>query len=50
MLLDFSYLCFRGLNFSWEMLEGLVKYNGFVIKFGWVMCELDVMFLLDFIS
>ncbi|MEK7343290.1 MAG: deoxyguanosinetriphosphate triphosphohydrolase [Pseudomonadota bacterium] len=47
MLLDSPYPRFRGLNLSWEMLEGLAKHNGPVIHPGWAMRELDAMFPLD---
>ncbi|MFD1107219.1 deoxyguanosinetriphosphate triphosphohydrolase [Sphingobium olei] len=47
MLLESPYPRFRGLNLSWEMLEGLAKHNGPVLKPGWAMRELDAMFPLD---
>ncbi len=47
MLLESPYPRFRGLNLSWEMLEGLAKHNGPVTRPGWAMRELDALFLLD---
>lgn len=50
MLLESPYPRFRGLNLSWEMLEGLAKHNGPVIHPGWAMRELDAMRSLDLAS
>jgi dGTPase len=50
MLLDSPYPRFRGLNLSWEMLEGLAKHNGPVTHPGWAMRELDALFPLDLSS
>ncbi len=50
MLLESPYPRFRGLNLSWEMLEGLAKHNGPVMKPGWAMRELDALFPLDLAS
>jgi dGTPase len=50
MLLESPYPRFRGLNLSWEMLEGLAKHNGPIAKPGWAMRELDAMFPLDLAS
>lgn len=50
MLLESPYPRFRGLNLSWEMLEGLAKHNGPVINPGWAMRELDAMRPLDLAS
>lgn len=50
MLLESPYPRFRGLNLSWEMLEGLAKHNGPVTKPGWAMGELDALFPLDLTS
>jgi dGTPase len=47
MLLESPYPRFRGLNLSWEMLEGLAKHNGPIERPGWAMRELDAMFPLD---
>ena len=47
MLLESPYPRFRGLNLSWEMLEGLAKHNGPVDRPGWAMRELDALFPLD---
>lgn len=50
MLLESPYPGFRGLNLSWEMLEGLAKHNGPIASPGWAMRELDGMFPLDLTS
>ncbi|WP_242124968.1 deoxyguanosinetriphosphate triphosphohydrolase [Sphingobium sp. Sx8-8] len=50
MLLESPYPRFRGLNLSWEMLEGLAKHNGPVTKPGWAMREVDHLFPLDLAS
>jgi dGTPase len=50
MLLESPYPRFRGLNLSWEMLEGLAKHNGPIASPGWAMRELDGMFPLDLTS
>lgn len=47
MLLESPYPLFRGLNLSWEMLEGLAKHNGPVERPGWAMREIDALFPLD---
>ena len=47
MLLESPYPRFRGLNLSWEMLEGLAKHNGPIDHPGWAMREVDAMFPLD---
>ncbi len=41
MRLDSPYCDARGLNLSWEMLEGLAKHNGPVAEPGWALAELD---------
>ncbi|GFZ79465.1 deoxyguanosinetriphosphate triphosphohydrolase-like protein [Sphingobium fuliginis] len=50
MLLESPYPLFRGLNLSWEMLEGLAKHNGPVTRPGWAMREVDALFPLDLAS
>ncbi|WP_313807918.1 deoxyguanosinetriphosphate triphosphohydrolase [Sphingobium sp.] len=50
MLLESPYPLFRGLNLSWEMLEGLAKHNGPITKPGWAMREVDGLFPLDLTS
>ncbi|MEE2740530.1 MAG: deoxyguanosinetriphosphate triphosphohydrolase [Pseudomonadota bacterium] len=50
MLLESPYPRFRGLNLSWEMLEGLAKHNGPVARPGWAMQDLDALFPLDLTS
>jgi dGTPase len=50
MLLESPYPRFRGLNLSWEMLEGLAKHNGPIGRPGWAMRELDALYPLDLTS
>jgi dGTPase len=50
MLLESPYPLFRGLNLSWEMLEGLAKHNGPIVNPGWAMRELDALYPLDLAS
>jgi dGTPase len=50
MLLESPYPRFRGLNLSWEMLEGLAKHNGPIARPGWAMREVDALFPLDLTS
>ncbi|AMK24243.1 MULTISPECIES: deoxyguanosinetriphosphate triphosphohydrolase [unclassified Sphingobium] len=50
MLLESPYPLFRGLNLSWEMLEGLAKHNGPITRPGWAMQEVDALFPLDLAS
>ncbi|WAT18773.1 deoxyguanosinetriphosphate triphosphohydrolase [Aurantiacibacter sp. MUD11] len=47
MRLDNPYCDVRGLNLSWETLEGLAKHNGPVTQPGWALAELDEAFPLD---
>jgi dGTPase len=47
MLLDSPYPRFRGLNLSWDMLEGLAKHNGPVERPGWAMREVDALLPMD---
>jgi dGTPase len=47
MRLDSPYCGFRGLNLSWELLEGLAKHNGPVEQPGWALADLDEAFPLD---
>ena len=47
MRLDSPYHGMRGLNLSWEVLEGLAKHNGPVEAPGWALAELDAAFPLD---
>ncbi|UZW53943.1 deoxyguanosinetriphosphate triphosphohydrolase [Sphingobium sp. JS3065] len=47
MMLESPYPLFRGLNLSWEMLEGLAKHNGPISHPGWAMREVDAQFPLD---
>ncbi|NWK94204.1 deoxyguanosinetriphosphate triphosphohydrolase [Sphingobium lactosutens] len=50
MLLESPYPRFRGLNLSWEMLEGLAKHNGPIANPGWAMRELDALYPFDLTS
>ncbi|MEO7467323.1 MAG: dGTP triphosphohydrolase, partial [Sphingobium limneticum] len=50
MLLESPYPRVRGLNLSWEMLEGLAKHNGPIAHPGWAMRELDALFPLNLSS
>jgi len=45
--LECPYPSFRGLNLSWETLEGLAKHNGPVAAPGWALAEADAEFTLD---
>ena len=47
MWIDSPYPRLRGLNLSWETLEGLAKHNGPVIRPGWALAEADAMFPLE---
>nr|WP_246351856.1 deoxyguanosinetriphosphate triphosphohydrolase [Sphingobium subterraneum] len=47
MLLESPYPLFRGLNLSWDMLEGLAKHNGPVTAPNWAMRELNALFPLE---
>ena len=49
-LLEMPYPRWRGLNLSWETLEGLAKHNGPVTAPGWAMREADRAFPLDLAS
>ena len=44
MQLDSPYCGMRGLNLSWELLEGIAKHNGPVTDPGWALAELDAAF------
>lgn len=45
--IECPYPRWRGLNLSWEMLEGLAKHNGPVIDPGWALAEADAAFPLE---
>lgn len=45
--LESAYPRFPGLNLSWEMLEGLAKHNGPIVKPNWAMREVNDAFPLD---
>jgi len=47
MLLESPYPRIKGLNLSWDMLEGLAKHNGPVSEPNWAMLELDTLFPLE---
>jgi dGTPase len=44
---DSPYPRWRGLNLSWETLEGLAKHNGPVAQPGWALAGVDAAFGLD---
>ena len=46
-LIDSPYPRWRGLNLSWEALEGLAKHNGPVASPGWALQQVDSAFALD---
>jgi dGTPase len=46
-LIDSPYPRWRGLNLSWEALEGLAKHNGPVARPGWALAGVDATFALD---
>ena len=50
MRLERPYCDMKGLNLSWELLEGLAKHNGPVTAPGWALAELDAAFPLDLAS
>ncbi len=43
MIIENPYPLWRGLNLSWELLEGLAKHNGPVSDPSWALKELDEM-------
>ena len=45
--LECPYPVFRGLNLSWETLEGLAKHNGPVENPTWALAEADTQFPLE---
>lgn len=45
--LETPYPRWRGLNLSWETLEGLAKHNGPVSTPGWAMAAADAAYPLD---
>ncbi len=47
MRLESPYCEHEGLNLSWEMLEGLAKHNGPVLRPNWALAELDAAYPLD---
>ena len=49
-LLDSPYPRWRGLNLSWETLEGLAKHNGPVRHAGWALAEADADYPLELSS
>ena len=48
--LEAPYPRWRGLNLTWETLEGLAKHNGPVETPGWALAEADAAFGLDLTS
>ena len=47
MTIDSPYPRWRGLNLSWETLEGLAKHNGPVTAPSWALAEADKAYPLD---
>jgi dGTPase len=45
--LESPYPLWRGLNLSWELLEGLAKHNGPVSDPNWALAEVDAEFPLQ---
>ena len=45
--IETSYPRWRGLNLTWETLEGLAKHNGPVATPGWALAGVDAGFALD---
>jgi dGTPase len=45
--LESPYPLWRGLNLSWELLEGLAKHNGPVAQPGWALAEVNDQFDMD---
>lgn len=45
--LETPYPLWRGLNLSWELLEGLAKHNGPVTEPGWALREVNAEFDLN---
>ncbi|MEP7349968.1 MAG: deoxyguanosinetriphosphate triphosphohydrolase [Sphingorhabdus sp.] len=43
-LLEAPYPRWRGLNLSWELLEGLAKHNGPVVHPGWALSAVNAEF------
>lgn len=41
MILENPYPLWRGLNLSWDLLEGLAKHNGPIASPSWALKELD---------
>ena len=50
MLLESPYPRWPGLNLTWDMLEGLAKHNGPILRPTWAMKELDALFPLELTS
>ena len=48
--LDSPYPRWRGLNLTWEALEGLAKHNGPVRRPGWALAAVDAEMPLDLAS
>ena len=46
-LIDSPYPLWRGLNLTWETLEGLAKHNGPVASPAWALAAADAAFTLD---
>ncbi|BBC73723.1 deoxyguanosinetriphosphate triphosphohydrolase [Altererythrobacter sp. B11] len=50
MRLESPYCTHRGLNLTWEMLEGIAKHNGPILTPAWALAELDAAFPLELAS
>ena len=48
--IDSPYPMWRGLNLTWETLEGLAKHNGPIAQPGWALAAADAGFPLDLTS
>jgi dGTPase len=49
-MIDSPYPRWRGLNLTWEALEGLAKHNGPIASPGWALAAADDEFALDLTS
>ena len=48
--LDSPYPCWKGLNLTWDTLEGLAKHNGPVVAPGWALAAADAEMSLALMS
>jgi dGTPase len=49
-MLDSPYPLWRGLNLSWDLLEGLAKHNGPVTAPGWALQAVNAGYDMDLVS